>query len=72
MGRLSEPGRASLGRSQNCDGPGRADTFENVIRRAGPGRARLLKIDGPGGAPAHEMWAPYGTLCPAHEAAHVV
>ena len=52
MGRLS--GRAGPGRSENCDGPGRAgraETFENVMGRgetsenlmgrAGPGREDL-------------------------------
>ena len=31
----------------------------------------LSKFDEPGRAAAHEMWALYGPLRPAHEAAHV-
>ena len=34
-------GRAGPGRSENCDGPGRAETFENLMGRAGPGRENL-------------------------------
>ena len=32
---------------------------------------KLRKYDGPGRAVAHEMWALYGPLHPAHDAAHV-
>ena len=52
-----------------CHGP---------VVRSGPVRAvkirkcdHLLKIGGPGRAAAHEMWALYGPLHPAHKAAHV-
>ena len=38
--------------------------------RVGP-RPILSKFDGPGRAAAHEMWALYGPLRLAHEAAHV-
>ena len=51
--------RAGPGRSENSDGPG----------RAGP-RPIVQIFDGPGLA-AHEMWALYGPLRPAHEAAYV-
>ena len=40
-----------------CHGPGRAETFENLMDRAGP-RPILLKFDAPGRAAAHplEIW----------------
>ena len=34
-------------------GPGRTEYFENVMGRAGPGRAEILRFDGPGRAAAH-------------------
>ena len=47
-------GRAGPGRSENCDGPGRAETFENVMDWAGPGRD-CLNFDGPGRSAAHPL-----------------
>ena len=41
--------RAGSGRSENCDGPGRAETFKNVMGQAGPARD-FRKFDGPGRA----------------------
>ena len=50
---------------------GRGPSSEN-FKIDEPGRPRpiISKFDGPGRAAAHEMWAPYGPLNTAHEAAY--
>ena len=64
------PGRADLKIVMGRAGPGRADTVEKVMGMAWP-RLTIWKLDRPGRAAAHDMWASHGQLCPAHEAVHV-
>ena len=68
------------GRLRKRSGPGGATVQHPETRSAGPGRGLfskkkmpiIQKFDGQGRAAAHEIWAPYGSLGPAHEVAHVV
>ena len=41
MGRLSGPGRAGPGRSESCDGPGRAETFYQKLKNVSSEYDRL-------------------------------